>query len=327
MASCACLSRVFSTAAVSSCRPIALKSVQHTGPSNNRGGRHMTTTVALDFTERRVRIDVEDVWLRPGLGGQELRFDLRTQAPWLADDSPDSYEALSLQVRIEAGRAYSFRPLGHGVLTCLIHKFPAGEQLWVLISDEQLLALEAIGDQGGIEFQLDITATLSNQSQGRPDWTSTQARHVVSSGRWAELLDQAGAATTITVRVPSPFTSAATDGSAARTDNRSATQAARRLRDARQLLLDGNFDECVRVCRLVLDNVKALSERESTGAAGAAKAQKRSQSQRWDVLLQDLYSLASGAHHDDEVTREFTWSRTDAQAALAMTAALLSRVP
>ena len=42
--------------------------------------------------------------------------------------------------------------------------------------------------------------------------------------------------------------------------------------------------------------------------------------------LLDLYNLSSGALHDDEMTRDFTWSIEDAQAVLTMTAALLGRV-
>jgi len=97
---------------------------------------------------------------------------------------------------------------------CLVRRFPTSEQLYLVITDEQLLGLEDIRGHGGIDFQFDISATLSNGNHAGPDWFSTQARYAVTPGRWLELLDQVGAATTITVRVPSPFTDAAPDGNA-----------------------------------------------------------------------------------------------------------------
>lgn len=286
----------------------------------------MTTTASLDFTQGHVRVDIEEVWMRPGLGGHELRFPLKLQAPWLPDEAVDSCELLSIHARVDSGTGYALRPLGHASLMCLVRRFPTSEQLYFVITDEQLLGLEDIRGQGGIDFQFDISATLSHGNHARPDWVATQARYAVTPGRWLELLDQVGAATTITIRVPSPFTDAARDGNALAPDSPSASQAARRLRDARRLLRDGNFEGCVQTCRAVLDNLKALATPRPASELKGTNPQSRDQAQRWSALFHDLYSLTSGANHDDDVTRDFTWSRSDAQAALAMTAALLARV-
>ena len=51
---------------------------------------------------------------------------------------------------------------------------------------------------------------------------------------------------------------------------------------------------------------------------------KRNSDQRWAALYYDTYSLGSAAAHDDPVTTDFVWSRADAEAMLAMTAALLN---
>lgn len=286
----------------------------------------MATTASLDFLHRRVRLDLEDVWLRSGLGGHEVRFELKLHAPWLPDDTPESAEVLSIQVRIDASNGLSPRPLGHASLMCLVRRFPTTEQVYVVISDEQLLGLEVMRGQGGIDFQLDITATLSNRDDARPSWAATQMRHMVTSPRWLELLDQVGAGATITIRVPSPFTDATPDETAA-PNPASASQAGRRLREARRLLRDGNYEACIQTCRSVLDNLKGLAPPTSITELKAIPHQSRNQTQRWSALFHDLYSLTSGANHDDEVTRNFTWTRSDAQAALAIAAALLGRVP
>jgi hypothetical protein len=286
----------------------------------------VTTTAALDFTHGQVRVDIEEMWMRPGLGGHELRFPLKLQAPWLSDDAVESFELLSIHARIDSGTSSALHPLGQASLMCLVRRFPTTEQLYLVITDEQLLGLEHIRGQGGIDFQFDMSATLSNGDHARLEWVATQARYAVTPGRWLELLDQVGAATTITVRAPSPFTDAAPDGNALAPDSPSASQAARRLRDARRLLRDGNFEGCVQTCRSVLDNLKALAAPGPARELKGTDPQSRDQAQRWSALFHDLYSLTSGANHDDDVIRDFTWSRSDAQAALAMTAALLARV-
>lgn len=286
----------------------------------------MATTASLDFLPRRVRLDLEDVWMRAGFGGHEVRFRLKLRAPWLLDDTPESVETLSLQARIDASSGSSPRPLGHTSLMCLVRRFATSEQLCFVISDEQLLGLEVMRGEGGIDFQLDITAVLSDRNDDRPSWTATQVRQMVTHSRWLELLDQVGAGATITIRVPSPITDATSDGTLVAPNSASASQAARRLREARQLLRDGNYEACVQTCRSVLDNLKELTPPDSVNQLKATAPPSRTQAQCWSALFHDLYSLTSGANHDNAVTRRFARSRSDAQAALAMTAALLARV-
>ena len=287
----------------------------------------MGTTTSLDFLPRRVRLDLEDVWMRPGFGGHEVRFQFKLQAPWLPDDTADSVETLSVQARIDASSGSSPRPLGHASLTCLVRRFPTTEHLCFVISDDQLLGLEVMRGEGGIDFQLDITAVLSDRDNARSAWTATQMRHMVTAPRWIELLDQVGVGATITIRVSSPFTDATPDGAVVTPNSASASQAARRLREARRSLRDGNYERCVQTCRSVLDNLKDLAPPAPINELKVTPAASRNQAQRWSALFHDLYSLTSGANHDDEVTRSFAWSRSDAQAALAMTAALLARTP
>lgn len=287
----------------------------------------MTTTVSLGFARGDVRLDIEDIWMRPGLGGHEIRFALKVQAPWLPSEEVEGYELLNINARIESGTGYAMRPLASASLICLVRGYPTSEQLCLVITDDQLLGLEVVRGQGGVDFQFDISATLAGASSSRLGFVQTQARHAVTPGRWLELLDQVGAATTITVRVPSPFTDATPDGNAFTSDTPSARRAAERLRDARRLLRDGNFEGCVQTCRSVLDNQKALGAPRPIGEVQAISPRARDQEQRWSALFHDLYSLTSGANHDDDVTRNFAWSRSDAEAALAITAALLGRVP
>lgn len=77
--------------------------------------------------------------------------------------------------------------------------------------------------------------------------------------------------------------------------------------------------------RLALDYVRQLVPLDQPSPG--TKAKGRTQAQRWRTFIDDLYSLASGASHDDPVTEDFTWSRDDAVMIVAAVAGLLVRLP
>jgi hypothetical protein len=54
---------------------------------------------------------------------------------------------------------------------------------------------------------------------------------------------------------------------------------------------------------------------------------ERDQPERWALMVEDLFSLLSGASHDDPGTTEFfEWSRADAVALVAFASGLLGRL-
>lgn len=109
-------------------------------------------------------------------------------------------------------------------------------------------------------------------------------------------------------------------------DAPSLVQAAQRLRLARLELRDGRYEHCVATCRRVLENLTHLRPVPSFKEIIQTHAEQRTQAERWAALHYDLPSLSSAAHHDDEVTKGFTWTRVDAEAVLAATAGLLARL-
>ncbi len=150
----------------------------------------------------------------------------------------------------------------------------------------------------------------------------------LTQAEWPALLDQLRFEFGVTVRVPAPFTEA--DGRLGpRADaetERSLAQLVQRLREARTHLRERRPEDAVRCCRLVLDNIQMLDSPPSASAAAKIAPQKRSQEERWAASRHDLHSLLCGAHHDDDVVREFIWTLTDAEVVLGITAALASRV-
>lgn len=218
----------------------------------------MTTTDSLYFGPHSVRVDIHEVSLRPGPGAHELRIQVSLQAPWLPAESADARAVLTFDVAIDVEAGQQQGPLGHTHATYTVHRGPTNETLTVLLTDDQVLALEARASQDGLRLQVDLDATLF-EGQAAPVTATTQMRHHVTRTRWLELIDQAGAAVAITVRVPSPLSDPpGTDHTQAQAPSMS--QAARRLRQARQALTDGDHEGCVQKCRAVLAHVRALQQ-------------------------------------------------------------------
>ncbi len=109
------------------------------------------------------------------------------------------------------------------------------------------------------------------------------------------------------------------------TDAASLAQATARLRQARDELKDHRYEHSVATCRRVLEIIGRLVDIPAAGDVFKLKAAERTQEQRWAAIYYGVLSLASAAHHDDEVTTDFFWSRPDAEAVLAATAGLLAR--
>ncbi len=78
-------------------------------------------------------------------------------------------------------------------------------------------------------------------------------------------------------------------------------------------------------CRRVLENISKLAALPSARTIDKTPARERTQEQRWAAIYWDVKSMANAGHHDDTTTAGFSWNRTDAEAILVTTAALLGR--
>lgn len=79
--------------------------------------------------------------------------------------------------------------------------------------------------------------------------------------------------------------------------------------------------------RRVLENLTRLRPLPTRGEIVKTNPEQRTQAQRWPALHHDLARAYQGAaHHDDEVTEGFAWTRVDAEAVLAATAGMLARL-
>ncbi len=281
----------------------------------------MDEIATLSFAGRRVRLDFGEPHLRPGVGAHRLSLSMRSQADWLDPEATPATVSLLVEGEIWWDQAMGpFATLPAKVLT--LRGYPVSENWPLHLSDEQLIAIESRRGIGDLVFRLDLAGTFLHEAASIHPTQTTQIGYRIAVSDWLVMLDQIGAEVGITVRVPSPLTDAFPP------DERhpSLTQAAQRLREARQALRDGRYRDCVHSCRLVLENLAGLDPPPGVGVVRNVPAQKRSQSQRWAALHHSLVGLTHGASHDDPVTENFVWRKVDAEAVLAATAALMVRL-
>ena len=177
-------------------------------------------------------------------------------------------------------------------------EFQTDEQLTCGLSDSQLRGIEALRDGRDLPLRLHLDAVLLHSVDELYPVIRAQEAGTVPAEAWARQLESLGAAVVVEVLVPLPL-----DGSELH-------RAVGRIREARGHITDGKYEEAVIKARAALGYVRTLVPHDDV--AYKVKSRERTQAQRWSVLIDDLYSLASGANHDDPVTEHFTWSRDDA---------------
>jgi hypothetical protein len=275
-----------------------------------------------------VLLTLADPWLIRGPGSHRLTFPLTSYASWLEDQGESAWTPMLL-----TGSVYIDLPamqwLGSvSPQTLSLRGWQAGgDDLGIVVSDQQLFAIEAArAAHDDVRLRLKLQGTLLAAGPDVHPVHTVDMPVSIQAARWRELLDQVGHGVGITLFIPSPLTDDGSPLSIADDDGRTSYgQATNRLRQARDHLRGGDYEESVASCRRVLEVLSRLTSLPTDKEVSAVRARDRTQEQRWAAMYYAAFGLASGAHHDDESTVEFTWTRVDADAALAATAGLLRR--
>lgn len=250
---------------------------------------------------------------------------MTTNARWLDDPDPAAVGVALLEGFVWLDQ--SSLPVGAFVPhTVNLRGFAVRDALVLMLTDEQLIALEILRGVGDLLLRFDLTATVLAGGAGHLVPASGQVNYRVPAAAWDGLLDAAGAQIGITVRVPSPLTDAfVRDGNPEGGGGESTAKIAQRLREAREYLREGRYEECVATCRKVLETLARGDGDLQAGNSAPARPRDRGLASRWAQLRKAASALASAAHHDDDVTAAMTWTRQDAEPLLAVTAALITQ--
>jgi hypothetical protein len=96
------------------------------------------------------------------------------------------------------------------------------------------------------------------------------------------------------------------------------------LRDAQRRLRENDIDGAILKARQALEYIETNS---AWSWPGRKDKQQRTQEERWAWIRAGLADQASGATHKDATTKNFHYSRAEAEVLISMTTALLRLVP
>lgn len=316
-------------------------------------------TATVNFTPLgSIMVAFGDPHFEPGLNGQHLALETKIHATWRDAMNTDAIAPIARIDGWVACGPYGTPKIGAmESRTITLRGYPASETLYLPLSDDQLLALDRQAGQQDVQLRVHLEATLIGdpnppasadmagldgrtltnpgqvaqvgllevvQQQFHPV-ASTQTPFTIRRSRWLEMLDQAGVEVALVLRLRTPLNDPALQEIAANDESAaSVTQAANRLREARQRLRDGHPEQAIALCRKVLENIEKLVPLIDADEA-AAGGKSRSQAKRWSSVYWAIKDVAHTATHDDDTTLGFNWRVPEATAVLAMTASLLVR--
>jgi len=272
-----------------------------------------TTEIALSLTHiGRIIADVtiHSVTLRPLAGAYELVFALQIN---IAQDDEAIYWATISGARVtfltsggslqDLGIARPSRPL-----RLRTNPF-AGRTTSILmctVQPNQIEAIENARDGGKITFELTGYADAGDASSNYP--IDETWRIEVASSEWIGQLNQSDAANILLIEVPMPVGNIPNH----------LKQMTDRLREAQRQFLHGEYQSCISICRLVLDEWGQTRFGKSDWAGQAlsrfADARKEmSKDDRHVGILAATRHYAHQAHHsvgDGGVTEVVPGNRT-----------------
>jgi hypothetical protein len=264
-------------------------------------------TLAFGSRTINVSVDAENASFSQGYGIYPLGLQV-TLTPY----GFDSGTVLELAGELErhgnpsywlAGATHSVR-VGLGAPTACRLAFP--------LTSAQIFGIEEnrSGQRPGFALKLygflpqDPAAGLNQESS---------VYFTIAASTWLDLIERVTPAVAFTIPVPV----AAADGALA--------EGATLLKEARHQLNAGDFEAAAVTARKVMERAQAAAN--WPGIARNEDPQARTQDQRWRAIYKAAFDQASGATHEDDVTKDFTYNRREAEALIGIAAALLKAAP
>ncbi|MGA5509462.1 hypothetical protein [Streptomyces umbrinus] len=238
------------------------------------------------------------------LGAHGLRLQLEVKTP----AAPEAGRVLVLETVLYAPYSSGHRGrLGAAAVTLAFSPDTVERpHLHYSLTSAQVRALEEhrLGD---LRLEVEVRAVLP-QAEGHPGCPPATLYIDVAESRWRQQLDALGPALVMEMSVPFP---AGDDGR---------QEAVVYLREAQRRLRDNDVDGAMLEVRRTLEYIRLNS---GWDWPGKKPDKERTPEERWAWIRSALEDQASGALHKDAVTKNFTYSRIEAETLIAMAAALL----
>lgn len=271
---------------------------------------NITPTEALAFEPAR-----RTLRLWPAIGGAQVQLSVTVRRTSERKDAPPYQVSAAMLIGTNPSR--DRRLLTHLSAGHLTNPTQVATELTLtgFVTDEQLRVAEALREGADhLWVTLQVSATCVDGDPAQLAGGPGELGFDVPSGEWARELERVDAGSYLEILVP--LTS----------DNEHAT-GVRRLRKARELIRHNHLEEALGEARKTVEAIRAAESTSDTVRQAGSKARRdRDQRERWAFLVEDVFSLLSGAAHDDPGTTEhFVWTREDVLALVTTTAGLLNR--
>jgi len=260
--------------------------------------------MSLGFGNRTlgVRIDTDNAAIRGGFGVYPFTLQLAL--------TPHGFEngtVVELTAELEthgnpgywlAGSTRPVRTSLYGNATNCSIAFP--------LTSAQILGIEEhrSGQRPGFSLKLSgiLPAEPTETGQESAEYFS------IATSTWLELIERVSAAVAFTIPIPIPVISGAH------------AEGTELLKEARHHLNAGNIDAAIVSARGAMERAEAAAH---WPGLGDGSPRSRSVEQRWRAISLAAMSQASGAAHEDDVTKDFAYTRREAEALIGIAAALL----
>jgi hypothetical protein len=255
-----------------------------------------------------VRIDTENATIGGGFGVYPLTMQL-TLTP-LGFDQGTVVE-LTAELETQGNPAYWLAGSTRPVRTSLFNGSPAACMITFPLTSAQILGIEEHRSGQRPGFSLRLYGVLP----GEPTETGTESREhfAIAASTWLDLTERVSAAVAFTIPIPIAITTGAH------------AEGAELLKEARHHLNAGNIDAAIVAARGAMERAEAVGQ--WPGITRNDDLRGRSQDQRWRAIYKAALDQASGAAHEDDVTKEFAYTRREAEALIGIAAALLKAAP
>lgn len=271
---------------------------------------------SIQFDGCRLDIEPAGEWLdmAPAVAGAELQLQFKAILATEPSTPAGNYR-IAANVDISRGMQQGRRRLCRLEDGYTVTPTMRGAEVRLVghLGDEQLRVVDELR-AGADAFWMYLNFDVSTVAGDPPMLISRRGdlSLPVRATTWGELTQRIETASFIDILVPMPR-GAEMAGAVAR------------MRDARQLLLDGKIDPALGEARKALEPVRASMRTAFTAAKAKTDPKQRLLDERFAMFVEETFNLLSGAAHDDSITKDFVYSREGALTLIATTAGLVKR--
>jgi len=184
------------------------------------------------------------------------------------------------------------------------------------LDSRRIEAIERLRNGNALYIIASVWGTAFSKENGVHE-VSQDLHHNINQGTWVEILAQLGYARYMLLEIPIQDMNTHPE----------LAEAAEHLSSAQKAMMNGNFKETLSTCRQALEEIHNAMGDKPLKAKGWKELLDNTQvlpkEDRVRLIRRALWILTSAAHHSDDTTAKFEWTREDAKSTIIILATML----